>query len=156
MYSVFSLGTLRVARVAAEGLPDLLTVEEAAVLLRIGRNKAYGLARQWRATSGRCGLPVVEFGHSLRVPRHALEEMLGVKFTAWPAAPGPESVIPAPDEASPLGGDSASPRTSVEVAPGAGNANVAGASNVTPIRRRRDGPYIRATESRWWPGCYRV
>ena len=69
---------------AAGGLPDLLTVEEAAVLLRIGRNKAYSLARQWRATNGRCGLPVVEFGHTLRVPRHALEQMLGVKFTAWP------------------------------------------------------------------------
>ena len=116
---------------AAGGLPDLLTVEEAAVLLRIGRNKAYSLARQWRATNGRCGLPVVEFGHSLRVPRHALEEMLGVKFTAWPTAPGSGTVIPAPDEASP------SPRTSAEGAPGAGTANVAGGSNVTPIRRRR-------------------
>src|SRR5437763_15454072 len=97
---------------AAGGLPDLLTVEEAAVLRRIGRNKAYGLARQWRATNGRCGLPVVEFGHTLRVPRHALEQMLGVKFTAWPTAPGPESAISPPDEASPLGGDSASPQTS--------------------------------------------
>ena len=122
---------------AAEGLPDLLTVEEAAVLLRIGRNKAYRLARQWRATNGRCGLPVVEFGHSLRVPRHALEQMLGVKFTGWPQTSGPESAIPAPDEASPLGGDSASPQTSAEGTPGAGTANVAGASNVTPIRRRR-------------------
>lgn len=122
---------------ATGGLPDLLTVEEAAVLLRIGRNKAYSLARQWRATNGRCGLPVVQFGHTLRVPRHALEQMLGVEFTAWPAAPGPESVIPAPDEASPLGGDSASPRTSAEAAPGIGTANVPGASNVTPIRRRR-------------------
>jgi len=122
---------------AAGGLPDLLTVEEAAVLLRIGRNKAYSLARQWRATNGRCGLPVVEFGHTLRVPRHALEQMLGVKFTAWPTAPGPESATPPPDNGSPLGGDSASPRTSAEGAPGAGTANVAGASNVTPIRRRR-------------------
>jgi hypothetical protein len=123
---------------AAEGLPDLLTVEEAAVLLRIGRNKAYSLARQWRATNGRCGLPVVEFGHTLRVPRHALEEMLGVKFTAWPTAPGPESATPPPpDNASPLGGDSASPRRSAEGASGAGTANVADTSNVTPIRRRR-------------------
>src|SRR5438105_5916648 len=134
MYSVFSLGTLRVARVAAEGLPDLLTVEEVAVLLRIGRNKAYGLARQWRATSGRCGLPVVEFGHTLRVPRHALEQMLGVKFTAWPTSPEPESATPLSDEASPLGVDSASPQTSADGAPSGGAANIDGASNVTPIR----------------------
>jgi hypothetical protein len=85
------LKTLRIDEVAAGGLPDLLTVEEAAVLLRIGRNKAYDLTRQWRATNGRCGLPVVEFGHTLRVPRHALERMLGVEFTAWPVAPASES-----------------------------------------------------------------
>jgi hypothetical protein len=131
------LETLRVDRMGAGGLPDLLTVEEAAVLLRIGRNKAYGLARQWRAANGRCGLPVIEFGHALRVPRHALEEMLGVKFTAWPTASGAESAIAPPDESSPLGGDSASPQTPVEGTPGAGTGKVAGASNVTPIRRRR-------------------
>ena len=121
----------------AGGLPDLLTVEEAAVLLRIGRNKAYSLARQWRATNGRCGLPVVQFGHTLRVPRHALEEMLGVTFTAWPTASGPESVIPAPDSASPLGSVARSLQTSAEGAPGAATAKADGASNVTPIRRRR-------------------
>ena len=131
---------------AAGGLPDLLTVEEAAVLLRIGRNKAYSLARQWRATNGRCGLPVVEFGHTLRVPRYALEQMLGVTFTAWPTEPGPpESGISPPDNGLPLCGDSASPRTSAGGAAGAGPvsgvgaglAKAAGASNVTPIRRRR-------------------
>ena len=122
---------------AAGGLPDLLTVEEAAVLLRIGRNKAYSLARQWRATNGRCGLPVVEFGHTLRVPRHALEEMLGVTFTDWPAAPGPESATPPPEKGLALGGDNSSPQASAKGVPGAGTANVAGASNVTPIRRRR-------------------
>ncbi len=122
---------------AAGGLPDLLTVEEAAVLLRIGRNKAYSLARRWRATNGRCGLPVVAFGHTLRVPRHALEQMLGVKFTAWPTAPGPESATPPPETASPLGDDSFSPQTSAEGVHAAGVANVASGSNVTPIRRRR-------------------
>jgi hypothetical protein len=122
---------------AAGGLPDLLTVEEAAVLLRIGRNKAYSLARQWRATNGRCGLPVVEFGHTLRVPRYALEQMLGVTFTAWPTASGPESAIPLPAKASPLASAAENPQTSTEGAPGAVSANVAGESNVTPIRRRR-------------------
>ena len=122
---------------AAGGLPDLLTVEEAAVLCRIGRNKAYSLVRQWRATNGRCGLPVVEFGHALRVPRHALEQMLGVTFTAWPAPLEPEGSITPPHEASPLGGDTASPRTSTPGPDSVGDAKVAGESNVTPIRRRR-------------------
>lgn len=130
---MFSLGTSRLDRVTAGALPDLLTVEEAAVLLRIGRNKAYGLARQWRATNGRCGLPVVEFGHTLRVPRHALEQMLGVEFTAWPAALIPENALPTLAEAP--RGEPVSSQTPVEGVPGDG---VADASNVTPIRRRRD------------------
>jgi hypothetical protein len=58
-------------------VPDLLTVEEAASVLRIGRTKAYAMAREWRATGGRSGLPVIDFGHALRVPRHALEELIG-------------------------------------------------------------------------------
>lgn len=61
-----------------EGWPALYTVEEAAKLLRIGRTKAYALTQEWRATGGESGLPVVDFGHVLRVPRAALEKMLGV------------------------------------------------------------------------------
>jgi len=53
-----------------------LTVEEAARVLRIGRTTAYALAREWRATGGRSGLPVLELGRSLRVPRAALERLL--------------------------------------------------------------------------------
>jgi hypothetical protein len=127
VYCVISLGTPRSDRVTAGTLPDLLTVEEAAVLCRIGRNKAYGLARQWRATNGRCGLPVVEFGHTLRVPRHALEQMLGVEFTAWPlgsAAPACQRGVAPSSAAAPKAVDS----------PPA--ADVA-TSNVTPIRRLR-------------------
>jgi hypothetical protein len=87
-YSVFSLGTERADRLAASALPDLLTVEEAALLLRISRTKAYALTRQWRATGGATGLPVVDFGDTLRVPRQALERMLGVKLTGpLPARP---------------------------------------------------------------------
>ena len=58
-------------------LPDLLTVEEAAAVLRIGRTKAYAMSREWRATNGQRGLPVVDFGSVLRVPRAALEAMVG-------------------------------------------------------------------------------
>ena len=57
-------------------LPAVLTVEEAAEILRISRNSAYTLARLWRDTEGREGLPVVELGRNLRVPRAALERLL--------------------------------------------------------------------------------
>lgn len=40
-------------------LPEVLTVEEAAAVLRIGRGAAYELARRWRESNGREGLPVV-------------------------------------------------------------------------------------------------
>ena len=59
------------------GLPDLLTIEEAARVIRVGRTKAYAMAREWRATGGRSGLPVVDFGHALRVPRCQLETIVG-------------------------------------------------------------------------------
>ena len=62
---------------AQELMPDFLTVEEAAKVLRIGRTAAYGLTREWRATSGATGLPVVRFGRQLRVPRAALEAIAG-------------------------------------------------------------------------------
>jgi hypothetical protein len=57
-------------------LPEMLTVEEAAAVLRIGRTAAYQLARRWRETGGREGLPNVALGRSLRVPRVALEACL--------------------------------------------------------------------------------
>lgn len=62
-------------------LPAMLTVEEAGGLLRIGRTKAYAMAREWRETGGRSGLPVVDLGHVLRVPRRALEELIGAELT---------------------------------------------------------------------------
>lgn len=60
----------------ATELPDFLTVEEAAKLLRIGRTAAYQLARMWRGSKGTRGIPVVTFGRLLRVPRTALEAMV--------------------------------------------------------------------------------
>ncbi|MGA9597196.1 MAG: helix-turn-helix domain-containing protein [Acidimicrobiia bacterium] len=63
-------------------IPLLLTVEEAGELLRIGRTKAYAMAREWRETGGHSGLPVVDLGHVLRVPRSALEEMIGADLSS--------------------------------------------------------------------------
>jgi excisionase family DNA binding protein len=59
-------------------VPAVLTVEEAAAVLRIGRAAAYELTRQWRDSGGRYGLPVVCLGRSLRVPREALRRLLEV------------------------------------------------------------------------------
>lgn len=56
--------------------PLLLTVEEAAGVLRIGRSLAYELARQYEASDGREGLPVMRLGSCLRVPRWALAELI--------------------------------------------------------------------------------
>lgn len=79
-----------------DSAPALYTVEEAAKLLRVGRTKAYALTREWRATGGRSGLPVVDFGNILRVPRAALEQMLGVDLGAVPVV----EVAPAGDPES--------------------------------------------------------
>ena len=59
-----------------EELPLVLTIEEAAEILRISRWAAYEQARIWRETGGRHGLPVLTLGRSLRVSRATLEEML--------------------------------------------------------------------------------
>lgn len=59
-----------------ENLPPVLTVEEAASVLRIGRGTAYDLARLFRVTNGAAGLPVVVLGRSLRVPRAGLLRLL--------------------------------------------------------------------------------
>ena len=67
----------------AEAIPDLLTIEEAAAVLRIGRTVAYQLARRYLAFGGKDGLPVVRVGRLLRVPRVELEKLIGGPIT-WP------------------------------------------------------------------------
>jgi len=42
--------------------PDLLTVEEAARVLRIGRTTAYKEVRRYLETGGREGIPVIAVG----------------------------------------------------------------------------------------------
>lgn len=59
-------------------LPDFLTVEEAAEVLRLGRSQAYELTRIYRISGGTRGLPVVEFGRRLRVPKTAILRFGGV------------------------------------------------------------------------------
>ena len=114
-------------------LPDLLTVEEAARLIRVGRTKAYAMAREWRDSGGRTGLPVVDFGHVLRVPRQALEQLVGATLTA--------AIAPHPD-AAPRESEAPTASNVVElVAPptasGATAKPPASSAPSTPSRRRR-------------------
>ena len=52
-------------------------------MLRIGRTSAYDLARQFLATDGATGLPVVRLGRQLRVPRFQFERLAGGPIS-WP------------------------------------------------------------------------
>ena len=63
--------------------PDFLTVDEAGAVLRLSRGKAYELAREFLATGGASGMPVVRLGRQLRVPRVLLERWIGGPVT-WP------------------------------------------------------------------------
>jgi excisionase family DNA binding protein len=65
---------------SVDQLPDLLTIEEAAQVLRIGRTAAYELARRFRATDGQDGMPVIAIGRQLRVPRARLEAWIGAEL----------------------------------------------------------------------------
>jgi excisionase family DNA binding protein len=66
----------------------MLTIEEAARILRIGRSAAYKLAREYLATDGASGVPAVRIGGQQRVPRHRLEEHIGGPIT-WPIPDAP-------------------------------------------------------------------
>lgn len=57
-------------------LPDFLTVEETAAVLRIGRTSAYAEVRRWETTHGRAGIASVRFGRSVRVPKAVIVRLL--------------------------------------------------------------------------------
>ena len=77
-------------------VPDFLTVEEAARVLRIGRTAAYQQAHLWLDT-GRQGLPAMRVGGSLRVPRAQFEQHYSIRVTAIP--PPTQRHRPKPAEA---------------------------------------------------------
>ena len=85
------------------GLPNFLTVVEAARLLRIGRTSAYLLAQRWLHSDGREGLPVVRVGRQLRVPRRALERLAGGELTLVPAQFSELPAVPVSSTATPTG-----------------------------------------------------
>jgi excisionase family DNA binding protein len=55
---------------------SVLTVEEAAKVLRIGRSLAYQLTGEYLASGGIRGLPCIRVGGCLRIPRWALMELV--------------------------------------------------------------------------------
>ena len=83
---------------------DVLTVEQAARVLGIGRQTAYAQCRRFLATDTREGIPCHRIGRLILVYRAELEAWLGFALV-WP----PEDVEPAPAPASPSG---TSPSTS--------------------------------------------
>ena len=78
--NVVDLATRRApaAPVGLEGLPLMLTVGEAAEVLRISRSSAYKLAEEWRVSGGGSGLPTVRLGGRLLVRRVDLAIIVGV------------------------------------------------------------------------------
>jgi excisionase family DNA binding protein len=63
-------------------VPDLLTVMEAAGVLRVGRTTAYDLVDKYFTTDGGDGMPCLRVGGQLRAPRVLLEEWLGSASTS--------------------------------------------------------------------------
>ena len=57
-------------------LPVLLTVEEAAGVVRIGRTLAYDMVGRYEASGGTDGLPALRVSGCLRVPKWALAEWI--------------------------------------------------------------------------------
>jgi hypothetical protein len=74
---------------ALDDLPEVLTIGEAAAVLRISRTAAFELTKLWRASGGTEGLPVIRLGRSLRVSRADLFRLLHVE-------PVPESLASEP------------------------------------------------------------
>lgn len=58
-----------------ESVAEVLTVEEAAVMLRIGRSAAYEAVRRGQ-------IPALRLGRKLRVPRRAVVRILEEGFVA--------------------------------------------------------------------------
>ena len=73
-------------------MPDFLTVEEAAQVLRIGRTAAYEQTKVYRATGGENGLPVVSIGRKLLVPRRQVELLAGGPLSGSDEPPPPKRV----------------------------------------------------------------
>ena len=68
--SGYVMGKRRTASELMVGKPETYSVPEAGRMVGLGKNASYDAARRGE-------LPVLRFGRILRVPRAALERMLG-------------------------------------------------------------------------------
>lgn len=79
--------------------PDVLTVEEAARVLRISRGLAFQEAARYRATGGREGIPNYRIGRCLRVPKAELVRSFGLegsRVSPLAEAPAPAGAVRRP------------------------------------------------------------
>ncbi len=129
-----------------EAVPSLLTVEEAARVLRVGRTKAYAMAQEWRETGGKSGLPVVDFGNVLRVPVCQLEALLGGPLTATGAS---NAVAEPEDDAGTAAGapSTGDPDTTAAQPDPVPAPDTVPAADSTDLTRRRPRRNPRLTQS---------
>ena len=64
--------------VCLDGLPLMLTVDEAAAVLRVSRTSAYKLVDEYRRSNGREGLPHVRLGGRVLIRRVDLAAIVGL------------------------------------------------------------------------------
>jgi excisionase family DNA binding protein len=77
-----SLDQFPVPTASLDDLPLMLTIDEAAHVLRVSRTTAYKLVNLHRRTNGALGLPHVRLGSRLLVRRVDLADIVGVPPTA--------------------------------------------------------------------------
>ena len=144
--------------------PLLLTVEEAASVLRIGRSLAYELARLYESSDGREGLPVLRVGALMRVPRWALAELIStgrVVRIADLVEPGLSASLATPPQPEP----SKARRAPLALVEQSGPSKSSSSSRCSlgaefrmsllqvPSRlRRRDFRQVPANVLKWFPG----
>ncbi len=73
---------------------DVLTVEQTAQVLGIGRQTAYAQCRLCLATDGREGIPCHRIGRLILIYRHELEVWLGFPIVGPPENDEPASAPP--------------------------------------------------------------
>jgi hypothetical protein len=61
-----------------DDLPLVMTLDQARSVLNVGRTTTYALARQFVASGGQEGLPVVLVGGTYRITRDALARFVGL------------------------------------------------------------------------------
>lgn len=70
------LGSTEAGTGRTEAVHGLLTIKEAAAVMRVGLSLGYQLAHEYLNSGGTAGLPVLRFGTCMRVPRWALEVLI--------------------------------------------------------------------------------